>query len=50
MEEEVIMSVDCHFVLELEKMQEKVGGSRVVVKGWHHKLPWETECDDLPQQ
>ena len=35
-EEEVIMSVYCHLVLELAEMKEGVGGSRVVVEGGYH--------------
>jgi len=35
---EVVVSVNCHLVLVLGKMKEWVGGSRVVIKGRHHKL------------
>ena len=46
-EEETVLSVDCHLVLKLAEMKERVGGSQVVVKDGHHKLPQETECGDF---
>ena len=36
----VVVSVDCHFVLELAEM-ERVGGSRVAIEGGHHKFSQE---------
>ena len=47
-EKEVIMGIDRHLILALAEMKEWVGGSRVVIKGWHHELLWEAERDDLP--
>ena len=49
-EEEVVMSIDCHFILELAEMQEEIGGSRVVVEGGHHKFSQEMECSDFLRQ
>jgi len=42
------VGVDRHFVLVLVEMKEWVGGSRVVIKGRHHKLLWEAKRSDLP--
>jgi len=42
-EEEVIVGVHCYLVLVLAQMKEWVRGSRIMIKGWHHKLLWEAE-------
>ena len=49
-EEKVVVSMDCHFVSELTKMKEGVGGFRVAVEGEHHKFPRESEPGDFLRQ
>jgi len=44
---EIVVSVDRHLTLVLAEIKEWVGGSRIVIKGWHHKLLWEAERGDL---
>ena len=48
--EEVIMGIDCHLILALAEMKEWVGGSRVVIKGRHHKFLRQAERGDFLQQ
>jgi len=48
--EKVVVSVDCHFILELTKMKKGVGRFRVAVEGGHHKFPRESECGDFFRQ
>ena len=42
------VGVDHYLVLVLTEMNAWVGGSRVVIKGRHHKLLREVERGDLP--
>ena len=46
-EKEIVISINRHLVLELAEMQERVGGSRVVVEGGHYKLSQETKRGDF---
>jgi len=46
-EEEVVIGLDCNLVLVLAEMKEWIGGSRIMIKGWHHKLLLEAEHGDL---
>ena len=49
-EKEVIVSIDCHLVLELVETKVRVRGSQVVIKSRHHKLAPKMECGDFLRQ